>query len=136
LRVTCAPAVLEHVFAEARSAEPAECCGLLLGSPGHIVEAVRARNLSPDPNRFLIDPQAHIAALRDARSRELEVIGFYHSHPHSDARPSPTDIVEVTYDGCLYLIVSLVREPAARLFRMDPDGPIELDLEIASNSRY
>jgi proteasome lid subunit RPN8/RPN11 len=87
-------------------------------------------NLSADPNRFVIDPADHIAARRDARDRGLAVVGFYHSHPHSEPTPSPTDIAEVTYDGCLYLIVSLVAEPAVRIFRMDREGPREVEIEV------
>ena len=105
---------------------------MLLGSHQQIVETVRARNLSEDPNRFEIDPRDHIAARRDARTRGLDVVGFYHSHPHSGAQPSDTDIAEATYDGCLYLIVSLVSDPAARLFRMDTEGPQELDVAVVS----
>lgn len=126
----CSQAVIAAVKAHAQSAAPSECCGVLLGSADYIADAVPARNLSSDPNRFVIDPPDHIAARRHARERALDVVGFYHSHPHSEPAPSPTDIAEVTYDGCLYLIVSLVSEPAVRLFRMDRQGPCELDLKV------
>jgi proteasome lid subunit RPN8/RPN11 len=123
-------AVLSAVAAHAREASPAECCGVLLGAADRIFETVRARNLSDDPNRFVIDPQDHIAARRDARVRGLQVVGFYHSHPHSEPSPSAADIAEASYDGCLYLIVSLVSEPAARLFQMNAGGPRELQMSI------
>ncbi|MQA30146.1 MAG: peptidase [Luteitalea sp.] len=128
----CEPAVVAAVVAHACEAAPAECCGILLGSEPRIVESVRARNLSDAVNRFLIDPRDHIAARREARTRNLQVVGFYHSHPHSGPTPSVTDIAEVTYDGCLYLIVSLVSEPAVRLFRMNREGPGELPLTVGS----
>ena len=128
--MTCAPAVLDQVMAHARREAPAEACGILLGSSSRLVEAVPAHNLSADPNRFEIDPQDHFAAMREARRRGLDVAGFYHSHPHSAATPSPTDVAEVTYGGILYLIVSLACEPAARLFRMDPAGPDEVEMMV------
>jgi proteasome lid subunit RPN8/RPN11 len=128
--VTTTRDLLDAVMAHAREAAPAESCGILLGSGDRIVHAVRARNLSDDPNRFLIDPRDHIMARRNARIRGLQVVGFYHSHPHSDASPSETDIAQVTYDGCVYLIVSLVDAPAGRLFRMDRDGPRELAMTV------
>ena len=110
---------LEHIVAHAREARPAECCGLLLGSGSTIAEAVRTRNTSNDPNRFLIDPQAHIEARREARGRDLEVIGFYHSHPHSLPEPSSSDLKEASYPDHLYLIVSPATDPAEiRLFRL------------------
>jgi proteasome lid subunit RPN8/RPN11 len=128
--MTCRQDLLDAVLAHAREAAPAESCGILLGSQDLIVEAVRARNLSEHPSRFVLDPRDHFASRRHARARGLEVIGFYHSHPFSEPLPSPTDITEVTYDGCVYLIVSLVSEPAARLFRMDPAGPRELRMTV------
>jgi desampylase len=113
----------DDIIAHARETAPAECCGLLIGSKGAgqvIVESARARNIAADPNRFEIHPEDHLRVRRDARQRGLEVLGFYHSHPHSPATPSPTDLAEATYPGHLYLIVSLDTEPAeVRLYRLE-----------------
>jgi len=93
---------------------------MLIGAGARIVAATRARNLSENPHRFLIDPKSHFDAVRDARSRGLGVVGFYHSHPHSAPVPSPTDLAEASYPDHLYLIVSLQREPPdTRFFRFD-----------------
>jgi proteasome lid subunit RPN8/RPN11 len=108
------------MLAHSCDAAPAECCGILLGSAGTIIEAVRARNQSANPNRYHIDPADHLAARREARRRGLEVVGFYHSHPHSVAEPSPTDIAEATYPSHIYAIVSLAGEPAqVRLYLLE-----------------
>jgi len=113
-------AVRDEVTAHARETAPAECCGMLVGTPAAIVSAVRATNLSDNPSRFLIDPKDHIRARRDARARGLDVVGFYHSHPHSDARPSPTDLAEASYENHLYLIVGLTKDAAdVRLYRFN-----------------
>ncbi|MEO8258397.1 MAG: M67 family metallopeptidase [Acidobacteriota bacterium] len=112
--------VLEAVATHAHDTLPAECCGLLIGSANDIVDAVRADNLSDDPNRYWLDPKAHIAARRGARERGLEVVGFYHSHPHSEPEPSSADLAEATYPGYLYLIVRpLTAGVKARLFRLE-----------------
>jgi proteasome lid subunit RPN8/RPN11 len=109
--------VLRRVVAHAREAAPGECCGLLLGVDTHVVDTVPTRNIAESPNRFLIDPQQHIDGRRDARRRGLDVIGFYHSHPHSPARPSERDRDESSYPDDLYLIVGLeVEPPDIRLF--------------------
>ena len=112
----------DDIVSHARETAPAECCGLLIGASGGgaIVEAVRTRNVSADPNRFEINPEDHIKARRAARQRALDVLGFYHSHPHSAATPSETDLAEALYPGYLYLIVSLKGEPAdLRLYRLE-----------------
>jgi proteasome lid subunit RPN8/RPN11 len=124
-------AVLDAVIAHAREAAPAECCGLLLGTPDAVNESRRARNLATDPNRFLIDPGDHIDARREARTRGIDVVGFYHSHPHSAAVPSETDLAEASYADCLYLIVSLADERAAASFyRLETGGFREEQCEI------
>ena len=110
-------AVRDAVVAHAREETPRECCGILVGTSHAIVAAVRAANLSDSPSRFLIDPQDHIRARREARAAGLEIIGFYHSHPHSNAQPSATDLAEASYAGYLYLIVGLIGDPDVRLYR-------------------
>ena len=121
-------AVRDLVVAHARDAAPSECCGLLLGSETTIASAVRARNLSENPARFLIDPKDHIQARRDARAAGLDVVGFYHSHPQSAAVPSATDVAEAAYPDHLYLIVGLTGETAdVRLYRFTGET-FELEL--------
>jgi proteasome lid subunit RPN8/RPN11 len=113
---------LAGIVDHARAATPSECCGLLVGSGRAVTAALPARNLAESPTRFLIDPQDHINAIRDARVRGLEVLGFYHSHPHSPPVPSETDRAEAGYPNHLYLIASLASEPPEiRLFRFS-DG--------------
>ena len=117
-----------RIIGHAREAAPAECCGLLVGRGTHVVDALPTRNIANSPTRFLIDPKDHIDGRREARSRGLDVIGFYHSHPHSAAEPSPRDLDEAGYPDHLYLIVGLHSEPpdvrafipGARTFREVP----------------
>jgi proteasome lid subunit RPN8/RPN11 len=97
--------VLREIEAHAREEQPRECCGMLIGVEGRVDESRRSANLSDDPHRFLLDPHVHIAALRDTRSRQLQVVGFYHSHPRSRPVPSPTDLAESTYPEALHLII-------------------------------
>ena len=112
-------AALDAVISHARATAPAECCGVLIGASDVVIDVRPARNLAIDPARFLIDPKDHIDARRDARARNLDVVGFYHSHPRSAAVPSPTDLAEASYPDHLYLIVGLVEEtPDVRLYRL------------------
>jgi desampylase len=117
----------DDIVAHARETAPAECCGLLVGAGDRVAETVRAANVDVNPNRFEIDPGDHIRARRAARATGREVLGFYHSHPHSSATPSPSDRAEALYPDHLYLIVSLRGEPAeVRLFRLEAEGFAEV----------
>lgn len=108
---------------------PYECCGLLLGrytENGKVVEETypisNAREESAKRNRFLITPDELMRGERYARSRELEVVGFYHSHPDSPAAPSKYDL-EHAWPTYSYIIVSTSEGQATDLFswEQEPD---------------
>ena len=112
--------VIDPIIAHAREAAPDECCGVLLGAGQEVVEAVRTQNIADRPTQFEINPRDHFDARRAGRARGLDVVGFYHSHPHSPAAPSETDLANATYPDHLHLIVSLAADPPdARLFRSE-----------------
>ncbi len=121
-------ALLAHASEEA----PRECCGLLVGRGPDIDDAVPSANLDPDPARYRLDPAVHIATNRILRGTGREVVGVYHSHPHSAAVPSPADCREAHYPGFVWVIVSLAgpRAEAVAAYRLRSDGfelvPIEV----------
>jgi proteasome lid subunit RPN8/RPN11 len=108
---------------------PYECCGLLLGRFETDAKVVKetypisnAREESAKRNRFLIQPEELMRGERYARSKELEVVGFYHSHPDSPARPSQYDL-EHAWPTYSYIIVSTSEGHAGDLFswEQEPD---------------
>jgi proteasome lid subunit RPN8/RPN11 len=108
---------------------PYECCGLLLGSyigAGKIVKETypisNAREESAKRNRFLIEPQELMQGERYARDKNLEVVGFYHSHPDCPAVPSQYDL-EHAWPTYSYIIVSTRADQATDLFswEQEPD---------------
>jgi proteasome lid subunit RPN8/RPN11 len=108
---------------------PYECCGLLLGGFSAEAKTVtetypisNAREESAKRNRFLIEPQELMRGEQYARSRDLEVVGFYHSHPDSPAVPSQYDL-EHAWPTYSYIIVSTRAAEATDLFswEQEPD---------------
>jgi proteasome lid subunit RPN8/RPN11 len=118
--IAIASSALDAMVAHARREAPNECCGLLVGSPDRIDESVATKNLAASPTRFLVDPSDHIAINRRLRGSPRAVVGGYHSHPHSPAEPSPTDIAEACYSDFVYVIVSLAdpSSPDVRGYRI------------------
>ena len=102
---------------------PHECCGLLIGSfAGNGSKVVsetypisNAREEEHKRNRFLIRPEELLRGERYARDKGLNVVGFYHSHPDAEARPSSYDL-EHAWPTYSYIIVS-VREAYAQELR-------------------
>jgi len=123
--------VLDAVVAHARAEAPNECCGLLLGRAGAIDEALPARNVRRSPAAFQVDPVDHFAAIRRTRAEGREILGAYHSHPHSAALPSATDIAEAHYPEFLHLIVSLAGPaPEVRGYHIRSGEAVEGELEF------
>ena len=88
----------ERMVAHAEATYPNECCGVMLGSTDetgkNVSVAIALENASAGPQaaRYEIRPEDLLAADREARSRKLELIGIYHSHPDCDAYFSDTDL--------------------------------------------
>ena len=108
---------------------PYECCGLLLGhyeSDAKVVSETypisNAREESAKRNRFLITPEELMRGERYARDRDLEVVGFYHSHPDCPAVPSQYDL-EHAWPTYSYIIISTSPGKATDLFswEQEPD---------------
>jgi proteasome lid subunit RPN8/RPN11 len=125
---------------------PYECCGLLLGHYGAEGKIVRetypisnAREESAKRNRFLIEPHELMRGEKYAREHDLEVVGFYHSHPDSPAVPSQYDL-EHAWPTYSYIIVSTSADKAGDLFswEQEPDrskfNPEEITCQ--SQSQY
>ncbi|HEU4508643.1 MAG TPA: M67 family metallopeptidase [Pyrinomonadaceae bacterium] len=120
---------LEEIRAHGVRDYPYECCGLLLGhfrEDGKVVSDTypisNAREESAKRNRFLITPEELMRGERYARGKDLEVVGFYHSHPDSPAVPSQYDL-EHAWPTYSYIIVSTRANEATDLFswEQEPD---------------
>ena len=105
---------------------PLEACGLLAGPPGtHRAKQVYpCRNAAASSRVYTIDPRDHLRADRDAEANGHEIIGVYHSHTHTEAFPSPTDVDQAPDPGWHYVLVSLKDgAPVTRSYRI-VDGNI------------
>jgi proteasome lid subunit RPN8/RPN11 len=91
---------------------PHECCGALLGRDAEnsrevldLLPLENRRNDSPR-NRFEVTPEDVRLAESTARAKQLDLIGWYHSHPDAPARPSEFDR-EHAWPWYSYIIVSI-----------------------------
>jgi proteasome lid subunit RPN8/RPN11 len=102
---------------------PYECCGLLIGRFENdgakvVLETFpisNAREESAKRNRFLIQPEELMRGEKYAQSNNMDVVGFYHSHPESPAVPSQYDL-EHAWPTYSYIIVSVIDQKAGDLF--------------------
>jgi proteasome lid subunit RPN8/RPN11 len=124
--------ILNEMLAHARSESKIECCGLLAGRDGVITAIFPATNSLSSPTAYEIAPRELFELFRTLRAKGLTHLGQYHSHPHTENAPSPTDIEHAGYPDHAYFIVSPradISNPI-RAFSIR-DGAVR-ELEIAS----
>jgi proteasome lid subunit RPN8/RPN11 len=109
-------ALVEH----ARSDFPYEVCGLLGGEGGRPVRHYPIPNAARSMTYYNMEPKALLAAMNDMDDRDWDLLAIYHSHTHTEAFPSPTDVELAFYPDAVYLIVSLQDgdEPVIRGFNI------------------
>jgi proteasome lid subunit RPN8/RPN11 len=123
----------DGIIDHARQDAPRECCGLLGGRGVEVERSYRITNTELGVTRYLMDAEEQFRAFRDLDERGLDLVGIYHSHPATQAYPSPTDTSLAYYPDAVYLICSLQdpEQPVIRAFRII-DGEIEeIPIEIA-----
>ena len=112
---------LEKIKSHGKADYPHECCGFLLGEVNgdtktvHRCEPVQnSRENENRHNRYFIRPEDYIRVEQIARNEKLEIIGFYHSHPDAEARPSQYDL-DHSWPFYSYIIVSIKNKKAENL---------------------
>lgn len=98
--------LIEH----ARSDFPYEVCGLLAGVNGRLTKHYRIPNAARSMTFYNMDPKGMLVAMNEMDDNEWDLLGIYHSHTHTEAYPSPTDVELAFYADAVYLIVSLQDE--------------------------
>ncbi|MFN0072412.1 MAG: Mov34/MPN/PAD-1 family protein [Chloroflexota bacterium] len=123
--VSIARSVQDKVFEQLLRERPYEGCGLLAGHQGRIVEAYPTPNKSRSAVRYEIDPKDLLRVFREIDDADLELVAIYHSHTHTQAYPSATDIRFAHYPDAYYIIVTLmdIRAPSMRAFKIH-DGEV------------
>jgi [CysO sulfur-carrier protein]-S-L-cysteine hydrolase len=100
---------------------PDEACGLLGGdlARGAAQTCYPTRNLAASAKLYTVDPKQHLQADRDAEAKGQSIIGVFHSHTHTDAYPSPTDVAQAPDPDWHYVLVSLRdTHPMVRSYRI------------------
>lgn len=102
------------------------------GEPtGVVTGAHPCRNADASARTYTVDPRDLLLAMRDAEARGAEIVGVWHSHTHTDAYPSPTDVRQAVDPAWIYVLVSLRHgEPALRAYRIRDDEIAEVDVTI------
>lgn len=134
----------EEIVSHARAHAPKEACGVVAGREGRAVRVYPMRNADDSDTTYRFEDREQLRVFSEIEDRGWELMAFFHSHPATEAFPSPTDRARAhwsdpetgdpvpTYPGTAYLIVSLRDdEPVLRGFRFSDGDPVEQEVRVS-----
>lgn len=105
--------IYQQLLEQAKVARPLEIVGMLVGTGQVVTQFLPLENIAIFPEKeFMADPEGLLHALKHLRTQELELLGFYHSHPDGPAKPSRTDFLEAKWD-----LPMLILDPQNQVIR-------------------
>jgi proteasome lid subunit RPN8/RPN11 len=126
------------MVAHARFTHPEEACGLLaVDDAGRLRMAYCLTNVERSPVSYTVDPAEHLRAMRHAEGNGWSLGGVFHSHTHSDAFPSRTDVAHALEPDWLYVVVGLggPEEAVVRGFWIRDGNIVEEPLVVSDGGR-
>jgi proteasome lid subunit RPN8/RPN11 len=139
-------ALRQELIDHARVGDPDEVCGILAGHENRVERIFPVHNsaasVSADSGVFrdrttgeasvgrpsvhyYMDPRDQLRVYNQVDDLALDVVGYYHSHTHTEARPSPTDIRLANDLSPLYVLVSLTHSPGIRAWKIVKNDPAD-----------
>ncbi len=111
---------------------PNECCGVIASVADVPVKVIPMMNADASPVTYRLDGMEQLRVFDELDERGWDLWAIYHSHTHSEAYPSETDIRLAFYPDARYLLVSLTdrEEPVLRSFFIVDDEVTEEELVV------
>jgi proteasome lid subunit RPN8/RPN11 len=138
-------AIVQAMIDHARAEDPNEACGLIIGDAvaadgGRAYRFVATRNKAASPLRYEIHPDDLLRLTIETDDADQAFWGIVHSHTHTPARPSPTDLGLALYPDALYVLVSLAADeadptsgsPSVRAWRIVEGRSFEVELRVSA----
>ncbi|MFN4133938.1 MAG: M67 family metallopeptidase, partial [Candidatus Hadarchaeales archaeon] len=79
---------LDEIFKHSEVCYPSEACGILIGRKTEkekfVEKVIFAKNVLGSPVEYEVDAESLFKAFEFAEKNGLEILGFFHSHPHHE----------------------------------------------------
>jgi len=124
--LTISQIYLDEMIAHAIREYPLEACGLIGGEKDQVNAFYKTRNDAASARIYTVNPLDYLKADREAEKNGAAIIGVMHSHTHSEAYPSPTDVAQAPDPAWHYVLVSLkYKDPILRSFTIIDGNIVE-----------
>jgi len=100
-------ALVEHAWSDF----PYEVCGLIGLRGDGSAEVIPIRNAERSMRYYVMDSKELLRGMRRIEDEEMGLV-IYHSHTHTRAFPSATDVRHAAYPEALYAIITLQEHDA------------------------
>ncbi len=100
--------IKDDLIRHAISEMPNECCGILGSREGVAVKLYPITNVEQSPYRYSMDGKQVLNAYNEIEDNGWELGAIYHSHTHTPAFPSSTDVRLATWPDAEYMLISLM----------------------------
>lgn len=111
---------------------PNECCGVIASAAGVPVKVFPMTNVDASPVTYRLDGLEQLHVFDELDERGWDLWAIYHSHTHSEAQPSETDVRLAFYPEAKYLLLGLADrdKPVMRAFSIVDGVVTEQELTI------
>jgi proteasome lid subunit RPN8/RPN11 len=124
--------IFQGMIEHARRQWPLECCGILAGGESTVKRSFEMTNSEQSPVRYSMAPEDQLRAYDEMDRAGMEMVAIYHSHPHTIAFPSETDVKLTVLPELISIIVSLKQkeDPEVKAFRIGEEAIYPQEIEI------
>jgi proteasome lid subunit RPN8/RPN11 len=111
---------------------PNECCGVIASAGGIPVKVFAMTNVDASPVTYRLDGLEQLHVFDEIDDHGWNLWAIYHSHTHSEAHPSETDVRLAFYPDAKYLLVGLADrdQPVMRAFSIVDGVVTEQELTV------
>jgi proteasome lid subunit RPN8/RPN11 len=124
--------IFQGMIEHAKRESPMECCGILGGKEKTVQKAFELKNTEESHVQYSMSPQDQMKAFEEMERESMEMIAIYHSHPHTIAFPSETDVKLAFYPDVSSVIISLKERenPVIKAFQIGKEAIYLEEIEV------
>ena len=111
---------------------PNECCGVIAAADGVPVRVFAMANADASPATYRLDGREQLRVFDEIDAQGWDLWAIFHSHTHSEAFPSETDVRLAFYPEARYILLGLAdrENPVMRSFSIVDGEVTEQELTI------